>query len=152
TRIFNFSAGPSVMPLPVLEAAQRDLVMLPGVGMSVMEISHRSKEFEGILAEAIADIRELAAVPANYTVLMLQGGATTQFSMVPMNLLTAGKTADYIDTGSWADKAVKEAKKVGKVTITGSTKADAYNRIPTQSEIALTPDAAYVHMTSNNTI
>ena len=151
-RIYNFSAGPAVLPLPVLEEAQRDLVALPGVGMSVMEISHRSKTFEDILNRAIEDMRALAGIPANYKVLLLQGGATLQFSMVPMNLLGAGATADYIDTGSWADKAIKEAKKVGKVNVTGSTKADNYTRIPSQGELALTPGAAYVHITTNNTI
>jgi phosphoserine aminotransferase len=152
SRIFNFSAGPAVMPLPVLEQAQRELVTLPGVGMSVMEISHRSKTFEDLLNCAIADIRELANIPANYRLLMLQGGASLQFSMVPMNLLAPGATADYIDTGTWADKAIKEAKRVGRVNVTGSTKADNYNRIPAANEVALTPDAAYVHITSNNTI
>jgi phosphoserine aminotransferase len=152
SRIFNFSAGPAVMPLPVLEQAQRELVTLPGVGMSVMEISHRSKTFEDLLNGAIADIRELAGVPANYRLLMLQGGASLQFSMVPMNLLLQGSTADYVDTGTWADKAIKEAKRVGRVNVTGSTKADNYNRIPSPSEVALTPDASYVHITSNNTI
>src|SRR5688500_3408461 len=100
-RIFNFSAGPAVMPLPVLEEAQRDLVALPGVGMSVMEISHRSKTFENLLGQAIDDIRALAGLDTSYKVLMLQGGASLQFSMAPMNLLGAGQTADYIDTGSW---------------------------------------------------
>jgi len=151
-RIYNFSAGPSVMPLPVLEQAQRDLVALPGVGMSVMELSHRSKTFEDILAKAIADLRELAGLDESYKVLMLQGGASLQFSMVPMNLLGPGQTADYIDTGSWADKAAKEAKRVGSINVTGSTKADNYNRIPGPAEISLTPDAAYVHITTNNTI
>ena len=152
TRVFNFSAGPAVLPLPVLEEAQRDLIALPGVGMSVMEISHRSKTFEDILHKAQDDIRALAGVPANYKILMLQGGASLQFSMVPMNLLGAGATADYIDSGSWADKAVKEAKKVGKVNVAATTKADNYSRLPNASEIKLTPGAAYVHMTSNNTI
>ena len=152
TRIYNFSAGPAVLPLPVLEEAQRDLIALPGVGMSVMEISHRSKTFEDMLNGAIDDIRALAGIPPNYKILMLQGGATLQFSMVPMNLLGAGATADYIDTGSWADKAIKEAKKVGAVNIAGSTKADSYTRIPAQSELKLTPGAAYVHITTNNTI
>ena len=152
TRIHNFSAGPAVLPLPVLEQAQRDLISLPGVGMSVMEISHRSKTFEDLLNTAIADIRALANVPDNYKILMLQGGATLQFSMVPMNLLTAGRSADYIDTGSWADKAVKEAKKVGNVNVVASTKADGYTRIPRQDELKLTPSAAYVHITTNNTI
>ncbi len=136
----------------MLEEAQRDLVALPGVGMSVMEISHRSKTFESILDAAIGGIRQLANVPANYRLLMLQGGASLQFSMVPMNLLTPGATADYIDTGTWADKAIKEAKRVGRVNITGSTKATNYNRIPAASELSLTPDASYVHITSNNTI
>ena len=114
-RVYNFSSGPAVMPVPVLEQIQRDLVSLPGVGMSVLEISHRSKAFEAIIAKAEADIRALAGIPSNYKVLFLQGGASLQFSMVPMNLLTAGATADYIITGSWAEKAVKEAKKVGTV-------------------------------------
>src|SRR5215831_14874737 len=116
-RVFNFAAGPAVLPLPVLEQMQRDLLALPDVGMSILEISHRSKVFESILAQAEADIRALAAVPANYKVLFLQGGASLQFSMVPMNLLGPGQTADYIDSGSWAEKAVKEAKKVGTVNV-----------------------------------
>src|SRR5580693_6080594 len=99
-RVYNFSPGPGVLPLPVLEEIQRDLIALPGVGMSILEISHRSKTFESILAQAEADIRTLAAIPSNYHVLFLQGGASTQFSMVPMNLLAAGAAADYIDTGS----------------------------------------------------
>jgi phosphoserine aminotransferase len=152
SRIFNFSAGPAVMPLPVLEEAQRDLVSLPGVGMSVMEMSHRSKAFERILDCAIADIRDIAGVPAHYRILMLQGGASLQFSMVPLNLLTPGRTADYIDSGSWAEKAVKEAKRVGAVNVAASSKAEGYSRIPAQGELRLTPDAAYVHITSNNTI
>jgi phosphoserine aminotransferase len=141
-----------VLPLPVLEQIQRDLIALPGLGMSILEISHRSKAFEAIIAKAGADIRTLAGIPANYHVLFLQGGASLQFSMVPMNLLTAGATADYIDTGSWAGKAIKEAAKVGAVNVVGSTKADRYSRIPAQPELALTRGAAYVHMTSNNTI
>lgn len=152
TRIHNFAAGPSILPLAVLGEAQRDLVALPGVGMSVMEISHRSSTFENILHNAESDIRELAGVPAHYKILFLQGGASLQFSMVPMNLLTPGSTADYIDTGSWAEKAIKEATRVGPVHVTGSTKADRYSRIPSPGELKFTPDAAYVHMTSNNTI
>jgi phosphoserine aminotransferase len=152
TRLYNFSAGPAVLPLPVLEEAQRDLVALPGVGMSVMEISHRSKTFEDLLNGAIDNMRALANIPANYKVLFLQGGASQQFSMVPMNLLGSGAVADYIDTGSWAVKAIEEANKVGKVNIAASTKGDKYTRIPTQGELKLTPGAAYVHMTSNNTI
>ena len=152
TRVFNFSAGPAVLPVPVLEQAQRDLVSLPGVGMSVMEISHRSGAFEELLADAIAGVRDLAGVPSNYRILFLQGGASLQFSMVPMNLLQTGATADYVDTGTWAVKAVEEARRVGKVNVTGSTRGDKYNRIPTQAELQLTPGAAYVHMTTNNTI
>jgi len=151
-RVHNFAAGPAVLPVPVLEEIQRDLIALPGVGMSILEISHRSKTFESIMKTAETDIRALGNIPANYQVLFLQGGASTQFSMVPMNLLGAGATADYIDTGSWADKAIKEAKKVGTVSVAGTTKADNYARIPAQSELKLTPNAAYVHITSNNTI
>ncbi|MGE3176607.1 MAG: 3-phosphoserine/phosphohydroxythreonine transaminase [Vicinamibacterales bacterium] len=151
-RVFNFSAGPAVLPMPVLEEIQRDLIALPGVGMSILEISHRSKAFESILAQAEADIRALAAVPSNYKVLFLQGGASTQFAMVPMNLLTAGGAADYIDGGSWAEKAYKEARKFGNAKLAASTKGENYSRLPLQSELQLTPGADYVHMTSNNTI
>src|SRR3989440_12500193 len=147
TRLFNFSAGPAVLPMPVLEEAQRDLIALPGVGMSVMEISHRSKTFEDLMHKAQDDIRALAGVPANYKILMLQGGASLQFSMVPMNLLGLGATADYIDCGSWADKAIKEAKKVGAVNVAASTKGENYSRLPRQEELKLTPGAAYLHMT-----
>jgi phosphoserine aminotransferase len=151
-RVHNFSAGPAVMPLPVLEEIQRDLLGLPGVGMSILEISHRSKTFEDILARAEADLRTLAGVPASCKVLFLQGGASTQFSMVPMNLLGTGQTADYVDTGSWAEKAIKEARKVGAVNVAATTKPDNYTRIPEPDELALTRGAAYVHITSNNTI
>jgi phosphoserine aminotransferase len=151
-RVHNFSAGPAVMPLSVLEEIQRDLIALPGVGMSILEISHRSKAFEDILAAAEADIRALAGIPSNYKVLFLQGGASLQFSMVPMNLLRPGQTADYIDSGSWADKAITEAKKVGTVNVAATTKGENYSRVPDQSEFKLTPGAAFVHMTSNNTI
>ncbi len=151
-RIFNFSAGPAVLPVPVLEEAQRNLVALPGVGMSVLEISHRSKTFEDILAKTEADVRALGKVPANYKVLFLQGGASLQFSMVPLNLLTPGTSADYIVTGGWSQKAVKEAQRVGTVNIAGSTESENFSRIPRQDEITLTPGAAYVHMTTNNTL
>ena len=151
-RIYNFSAGPAVLPVDVLEEIQRDLVALPGVGMSILEVSHRSKAFESILEQAEADIRSLAGIPANYRVLFLQGGASLQFTMVPMNLLAPGQTADYIDSGSWGEKAVKEARKIGTVNVAATTKAENYSRIPAQSELTLTPCAAYVHMTSNNTI
>src|SRR5262245_45525805 len=128
-RVFNFSAGPAVMPVPVLEQIQRDLVALPGVGMSVLAVSHRSKAFEAIPAQAEADLRQLAGIPSAYRVLFLQGGASLQFSMVPMNLLGPGETADYIDSGSWAEKAIKEAKKVGTVNVAASTKGENYARL-----------------------
>lgn len=152
SRIFNFSAGPAVLPMPVLEEARRDLVSLPGVGMSVLEISHRSRAFDEIIQGAEADFRALARIPEGYHVLFLQGGASLQFSMVPMNLLPAGVTADYVVTGSWSQKAVKEAKKVGAVHVAATTEAEGFARIPRQDELRLTPGAAYVHYTSNNTI
>ena len=151
-RIYNFSAGPAVLPVPVLEEAQRDLVELPGVGMSVLEISHRSKPFDEIIHGAEADMRTLAGIPASHKVLFLQGGASLQFSMVPMNLLTQGQTADYILTGDWGKKALKEAKKVGATNVAATTEEGNFKRIPSQPELKLTPNAAYVHMTSNNTI
>jgi phosphoserine aminotransferase len=151
-RIFNFSAGPAVLPLPVLEEAQRDLVMLPGVGMSVLEISHRSKAFDEIIEGAERDLRTLGSVPENYHVLFLQGGASLQFSMVPMNLMPEGGSADYVVTGAWSQKAVKEAKRVGKVNIAATTEAGNFTRIPRQEELTLSADASYVHITSNNTI
>jgi phosphoserine aminotransferase len=152
TRIFNFAAGPAVLPLPVLEEAQRDLVALPGVGMSVLEISHRSKIFDEIIQTCEKDIRTLASIPDGYHVLFLQGGASLQFSMVPMNLLPSGGSADYIVTGSWSQKAVKEAKRVGTVNIAATTEAENFKRIPRQDEIKLSAGTAYVHYTSNNTI
>jgi phosphoserine aminotransferase len=151
-RIYNFSAGPAVMPLPVLEEAQRDFLALPGIGMSVMEISHRSRAFDEILHGAEADLRALGGIPANYKVLFLQGGATLQFAMVPMNLLGPGASADYIVTGVWSQGAVSEAKKIGSVRVAGSTEAGGFRRVPTAAELDLRADAAYVHVTSNNTI
>jgi phosphoserine aminotransferase len=151
-RIFNFSAGPAVLPLEVLEEAQRDLISLPGVGMSILEISHRSKPFDDVIEACEADLRALAGIPANYHVLFLQGGASLQFSMVPMNILPPGGSADYIVTGSWSQKAVKEAKRVGTVKIAGSTESENFARVPKQHELTLDPAAAYVHYTTNNTI
>lgn len=151
-RPYNFSAGPAVLPPSVLEQAQRDLVALPGVGMSILEISHRSAAFEEILARTEADIRALGGMPASHKVLFLQGGASMQFSMVPMNLLTAGATADYILTGVWAQKALKEAQRVGTTHVAASTEGEQFTRIPRQDELQLTPGAAYVHLTTNNTI
>jgi phosphoserine aminotransferase len=152
TRIFNFSAGPAILPVEVLEQAQRDLLSLPGVGMSILEISHRSKPFEDILAGCEADLRTLAGIPDGYQVLFLQGGASLQFSMVAMNLLPAGGSADYIVSGSWSQKAVKEAKRVGGVKIAGTTESGNFTRVPRQNELTLDPKAAYVHYTTNNTI
>ena len=151
-RIFNFGAGPAVLPEPVLEEVQRDLLALPGAGMSILEISHRSKTFEEILDGAIADVRRLAAIPSNYHVLFLGGGASLQFSMVPMNLLGADRSADYVVTGVWSKKAVKEAQKVGMVSIAATTEDEGFSRIPEQSELRLDAEAAYVHITTNNTI
>jgi len=151
-RIYNFSAGPAVLPLEVLEQAREHLVALPGVGMSILEISHRSKAFDDVIQGAEADMRTLAGIPDNYHVLFLQGGASLQFSMVPMNLLPQGGTADYIVTGSWSQKAVKEAKRVAGVKIAATTEAENFSRIPAQNELKLDPDAAYVHYTTNNTI
>src|ERR687895_2413942 len=125
-RIFNFSAGPAVLPVPVLEQARGEMLSLPGVGMSVMEISHRSKTFQAIIDGAEQGLRELLGIPEGYHVLFLQGGASLQFSMIPMNLLPPGGSADYIVTGAWSQKAVKEAKRVGAVKIAASTEADNF--------------------------
>jgi phosphoserine aminotransferase len=151
-RIFNFSAGPAVLPVPVLEEAQRDLLSLPGVGMSVMEISHRSKTFDEIIERAESGIRELLNIPDNYRILFLQGGASLQFSMVPMNFLPADGSADYILTGSWGKKALKEAKRTGAVNIAATMADGGFTRVPGSDEISLNPRAAYVHITSNETI
>ena len=152
TRIHNFSAGPAVLPLEVLEQVQRDLLSLPGVGMSVMEISHRSTAFDDIIEGAEADLRKLGRIPDNYRVLFLQGGASLQFSMVPMNLMPVGGSADYLVTGVWSEKAVKEAKRVGNVRIAATTAGENFARVPRPEEVTFDPQAAYVHMTTNNTI
>jgi phosphoserine aminotransferase len=151
-RVHNFAAGPAVLPLPVLEQAQRELVALPETGMSVLEMSHRSSTIEGIIANAEEGIRQLAGVPSNYKVLFLQGGASLQFSMVPMNLLTENGKADHIVTGYFAKMALNEARKVGQINVAGSTEAQAFARVPYQEELDLDHDADYVHITSNNTI
>jgi phosphoserine aminotransferase len=151
-RIYNFSAGPAVLPLSVLEEAQRELVSLPGVGMSVMEISHRSKTFDEIIGSAERGLRELLGLPENYHVLFLQGGASLQFSMIPMNFLPKDGSADYIVTGSWGKKAVKEAKREGAVNIAATTADGGFTRVPGQDELKLDPKAAYVHITTNETI
>src|SRR5215218_5749431 len=152
TRIHNFSAGPAVLPLEVLEQAQRDLLSLPGVGMSILEISHRSAAFDEVIEGCEADLRTLGSIPDNYRVLFLQGGASLQFSMVPMNLLPPGGSADYVVTGVWAEKAVKEARRVGTVNVAGTTATEKFARVPRQDELKLDAGAAYVHITTNNTI
>src|SRR5213592_2452900 len=148
-RIYNFSAGPAVIPLPVLEEAQRDLLALPGVGMSVMEISHRSKTFDEIIQSAESGLRELLDVPKDYAVLFLQGGVSLQFAMVPMNFLSLDSSADYIVTGSWGKKAVKEAQIFGTVDMAANMADGGFTRVPYQDELQLNPSATYVHMTSN---
>ncbi|HEX2913961.1 MAG TPA: 3-phosphoserine/phosphohydroxythreonine transaminase [Chloroflexia bacterium] len=151
-RIYNFSAGPAVLPLPVLEQAQAELLNYHGAGMSVLEMSHRSAAFEQIIHQAETDLRELLAIPANYKVIFVQGGASLQFAMLPMNLLPASASADYILTGSWSQAALKEAKKLGQTHVSASTEDSNFNRIPDQSEFQLDQQAAYLHFTSNNTI
>ena len=151
-RIFNFSAGPAVLPLEVLEEARENLLSMPGVGMSILEVSHRSKPFEDIIEGAERDIRTLAGIPDGYHVLFLQGGASLQFSIVPMNILPQGASADYIVTGAWSQKAVKEAKRVGGVKVAATTEGENFTRIPDQAELQLDRSAAYLHYTTNNTI
>jgi phosphoserine aminotransferase len=151
-RIYNLSAGPAILPEEVLLEAQKDLFSYKGSGMSIMEMSHRGKIFDGVIKEAEADLRKLLSIGDDYAVLFLQGGATLQFSMVPLNLMPPKNKADYIITGSWAKKAAKEAKRVGTVNVAGSTEADNFSHLPKQSELKLDPDASYVHYTSNNTI
>jgi len=151
-RIYNFSAGPAILPEDVLKEAQDNLMSLPGVGMSILEISHRSKTFDKIIGDAKADLKELMGISDDYSILFLQGGASLQFSMVPMNLMPPANKADYIVTGSWSKKAVKEAKRVGTVNIAASAEEGKFKRIPQQGELKLDPEASYVHFTSNNTI
>ena len=152
TRIINFSAGPAVLPESVLEQASREMLDWHGSGMSVMEMSHRGKEFVGIAEQAEADLRELLAVPANYKVLFVQGGATQQFAAVPMNLLRGKKSADYVNSGEWAKKAIGEAKRYCTVNIAASSEDQKFTYAPPQSKWKLDPEATYVHYTSNETI
>ncbi|MCS7239409.1 MAG: 3-phosphoserine/phosphohydroxythreonine transaminase [Thermoguttaceae bacterium] len=152
-RVWNFSPGPAVLPLEALEEAQRDLLALPGVGASVLEISHRSKIFESIIQAAEDNIRKLLKIPNNYFVLFLQGGARLQFGMIPLNFLRqTGKTAEFIVTGSWGAMALKEAQTQGPVRAIWDGKAEGYRRVPRPEEYRPSPDAAYVHFTSNETI
>jgi phosphoserine aminotransferase len=152
TSIYNFSAGPAVLPKAVLQQVQQELVDWHGSGMSVMEMSHRGKEFMGIAAEAEADLRALMNIPTNYKVLFLQGGASSQFAMVPMNLLRGKTSADYLNTGEWSKKAIKEAKKFGSVNVVANSEDKNFSYAPTQDQWKLDPNAAYVHYTPNETI
>lgn len=151
-RVHNFNAGPAALPLPVLQRVQEELVELPGLGLSVMEMSHRSKEFDGFLDRAENGLRQLLGLSSEYAVLFLGGGASLQFSMVPMNVLRAGERADYLVHGSWGVKAVKEAQKLGEARVAATTKDDAFRRVPSPAEISLDAGAKYVHYTSNETI
>ena len=151
-RIYNFSAGPSMLPIPVLESARDNMLDFQGSGMSVMEMSHRSKVYDDIIVRAEASMRKVMNIPDNYKVLFLQGGATLQFAMVPMNLMTKNGKADYILSGNFSSKAYEEAQKYGKAQIAGSTKDEKFCRVPQQNELTLDPEADYVHMCFNNTI
>src|SRR5688572_26255057 len=149
TRIYNFSAGPAVLPEPVLEQAAAEMRDWHGSGMSVMEMSHRGKEFISIHAQAEADLRELMAIPPNYKVLFLQGGAASQFAIVPMNLLRGKQAADYVNTGQWSKKAISEAKKYCRVNIAATSQDANFSYVPKQAQWKLDREAAYVHITSN---
>lgn len=151
-RVFNFSAGPAALPLEVLQQAQAELPNWHGSGMSVMEMSHRGKEYMSIQAEAETDLRELMGIPASYKLLFLQGGASLQFAMVPMNLLRGKASADYLNTGEWSKKAIKEAGKYGAVKLVASSEDRNFTYAPPFSQWRLDPDAAYVHITQNETI
>ncbi|REK17926.1 MAG: 3-phosphoserine/phosphohydroxythreonine transaminase [Planctomycetota bacterium] len=153
SRVFNFSAGPAVLPVKVLKQAQEAVLELPGVGASILEISHRSPAFDEVLSDATSMVSELLGVPSGYTILFLQGGSSLQFSMVPMNLLRdSGKTADYLLTGSWGKKALTEAKRQGETNVVWDGKSENYSRIPAADEFTWSKDAAYAHITSNETI
>jgi phosphoserine aminotransferase len=151
-RVFNFAAGPATLPLEVLQQVRDELTDWRGSGMSVMEISHRSKAFIGVAEEAESVLRELLAIPANYKVLFLQGGATGQFSAIPLNLTTADSTVDYVNTGAWSKKAIGEAKRLAKVNVAADESATSYCSVPVEGALQLTPGAAYVHYTPNETI
>jgi phosphoserine aminotransferase len=152
TRVYNFSAGPAALPEEVLQQAATEMLDWQGSGQSVMEMSHRGKEFMGIAAQAEADLRDLLALPAQYKVLFLQGGASLQFEMIPINLMRGKRIADYVNTGEWSKKAIKAAKNFAHVNIAASSEADHFTCVPDQAQWKLTPDAAYVHYTANETI
>lgn len=152
-RVYNFSPGPAVLPLSVLEKAQQNLLALPGVGMSILEISHRSKPFEAILADTKASLSALLGIPAGYSILFLQGGASLQFSMVAQNLLRGSKKpASYVLTGTWGGKGMQEAAREGEVHVAWDGKASNYNHLPADADLKLPSESAYVHITSNETI
>jgi len=151
-RAFNFNAGPGALPLPVLERVREELLDYRGAGMSVMEMSHRSREFEAINDKTEKDLRRLLGIPEDYAVLFLQGGGSAQFAMVPMNLYVPGKPVDVLHTGSWTSKAIEELKKLSTHRLAASTEAAKFMRVPRKDEIALAPDASYVYMCTNNTI
>ncbi|GGM27739.1 phosphoserine aminotransferase [Paraliobacillus quinghaiensis] len=151
-RVYNFSAGPSMLPLPVLEKAQSELLNYRDSGMSVMELSHRSGLFTDIITKAEEVLRELMHIPENYKVLFLQGGASQQFAMAPMNLLVKSGKADYVNTGSWSKKAIKEAKKYGQIRVIASSEEENFTYIPKVEKNMIDPEADYVHITTNNTI
>ena len=152
SRAFNFNAGPAALPLEVLEIAQKELTDFNGTGMSIMEHSHRGKAYDAVHAEAVANMGKLLGLTDDYQVLFLQGGASLQFSMIPMNLLGAGQVADYVNSGAWASKAIKEAKKVGTVNVVADTSKEIPTNMPDYSALNYTKGAAYVHVTSNETI
>ncbi|QAY65020.1 3-phosphoserine/phosphohydroxythreonine transaminase [Paenibacillus protaetiae] len=151
-RAYNFNAGPAALPLEVLQQAQEQFVDYQGAGMSLMEMSHRSNLYEQVNNEAQALMRELLGIPDNYKVLFLQGGASQQFAMIPMNLMREGRPAAFVQTGAWAGKAIKEAKLIGETVIAASTESDNFNRMPELSEIQVPDNASYLHLTSNETI
>lgn len=151
-RVYNFSAGPSTLPLPVLEKAQRELINTNNSGMSVMEMSHRSSVYQDIINQAEELLRELMDIPDNYHVLLLQGGASLQFAMVPLNLFTNSKTADFVNTGQWSKKAIQEAKKYGTINVIASSEDTVFNYIPELDEERFSRDADFFHITMNNTI
>jgi phosphoserine aminotransferase len=151
-RIYNFSAGPAVLPYEVLLQASRDIVNFNDLGIGLIEMSHRSKEFMAVTAEAESLLRELLAIPNNYKVLFLQGGASTQFAMIPMNLLSPEKTAVYLNTGTWSKKAIKEAKLFGKVEVAYSSEDSVFNHVPAEGDYQINPEAEYLYFVSNNTI
>ena len=152
SRAHNFNAGPAVLPLEVLEIAQKELTDFNGTGMSIMEHSHRGKAYDAVHAEAVANMGKLLGVDENYQVLFLQGGASLQFAQIPMNLLLPGQTADYVNSGAWAGKAIKEAKKIGAVNVVADTSKDIPTNMPDYAALNYTKGAAYVHITSNETI